>query len=60
MILKVEGMSCKHCQKRVEETFLKHGIEAIVDLDKKEVSVKSDLSKNELTKIVEEAGYKVI
>lgn len=61
-ILKIEGMTCSHCQMRVENA-LKSVPEvdsAHVDLDKKEAVVTGAADRSTLIKAVEEAGYSVI
>lgn len=58
--LKVEGMVCANCAKRVENAFNGTGeMLASVDLGKKEVSLssKQELDRRETAKIVDAAGY---
>jgi P-type Cu+ transporter len=60
----VEGMSCGHCKAAVEKALKSlDGVEnAVVDLDKKvaEVTMNKELSKEELSKVVTDAGYDVV
>ena len=60
-IIKVDGMMCAHCEKRVKEAFEKNPkVEsAIASHEKKEVvlNLKEDLTSDEAKLIVEEAGY---
>ncbi|HPU35681.1 MAG TPA: copper ion binding protein [Bacillota bacterium] len=60
--LTVEGMSCSHCQRAVEEA-LKGipGVEKVqVDLEKKEVVVTGTAAPEKLAEAIEEAGYEVV
>ncbi|WP_239254430.1 heavy-metal-associated domain-containing protein [Listeria ilorinensis] len=64
-ILKIDGMSCAHCKKRVEEAL--QGVQGVksaeVSLEKEEAIVSYDASlvqEAELVEAVEEAGYEVI
>lgn len=60
----IEGMSCGHCAKRVEEVL--KGVDGVkyakVNLEAKnaEVTLKTDVPNDALKSAVEEAGYKVI
>ena len=59
-ILKVEGMVCANCAKRVENAFNKTGeMLALADLGKREVRLSSKrmLDRRETAKIVDSAGY---
>ena len=60
-IIKVDGMMCAHCEKRVKEAFEKNPkVEsAIASHEKKEVelNLNEDLSSDEAKIIVEETGY---
>jgi copper chaperone len=61
--LKIEGMSCQHCVMRVKKAIgLLPGVtEAQVDIGNAKVTYdETKLKKDDLTKAVEEAGYKVI
>lgn len=62
-ILDVEGMSCIHCVKRVEEALksIKGVKKATVDLDAKKASVdyvEAKVSRDALIKAVCDAGFK--
>lgn len=63
-ILKVEGMTCSHCQSRVEAALqeVKGVTFAKVDLKKKTATVKHDVQtdKAALIDAVQKAGYKVL
>ena len=60
--IKVEGMMCPHCKARVENVC--KGVagvqDAVVDLQKKQVTVVGDASFADLKKVIVEAGYEVI
>ena len=59
-ILKVEGMHCSHCARRVENAFHRtEGRWARVDLEKKEVLLlsKQEETEEELAHITSSAGY---
>jgi copper chaperone CopZ len=63
MKLKVEGMMCDHCKKAVTNALMKEdNIEnVVVDLDNGEVTVEgNDLSKEKISSIISETGYKVV
>ncbi|WNY25593.1 copper ion binding protein [Methanolapillus millepedarum] len=60
---KVGGMTCGHCQKRVQKAILESGgvTKADVDVSKGEAAVEFDETKTNLDKIkaaVQNAGYK--
>ena len=61
-IIKVEGMMCPHCKARVESVCkaVPGAVDAVVDLEAKQVSVKGDASVEALKKAITEAGYEVI
>lgn len=62
-ILKIEGMTCSHCQARVEIALNGiSGVNAKVDLKKKAavVSFDSDVSDAVFKDAVTEAGYEVV
>jgi copper chaperone len=62
-IIKIEGMTCGHCQARVENALNDiPGVEAKVDLKKKAatVSFNSDISDSQFKDVVTEAGYEVV
>lgn len=60
-IMKIEGMTCGHCQARVEKALNSlDGISARVDLKKKQALVElesNDVSDKALMDTVREAGY---
>ncbi len=63
-VLVIEGMMCKHCQKRVEDALSKvEGVtEVVIDLEAKTatVQVASNITNDVLTKAVVDAGYEVL
>jgi len=61
-IIAIEGMTCSHCQARVEKALnAVDGVKAKVDLKKNTATVEADsqVSDDLLKKTVEEAGYTV-
>ena len=62
--LKIEGMTCGHCKMKVENTLngLNKVDHAEVDLidGTCEVEMNSDISNDELKKIIADAGYTLI
>ena len=61
--IKVEGMMCEHCEKRVSEALGKTGKAKNVLANHEEGTVKfvdSGITAEEIKKAVEEAGYKII
>ena len=63
MIIKVKGMKCDHCKKRVEESLLKvEGIKKVkIDLKtgNVQISSKEDIPFSQLKTIIEETGYEI-
>ena len=62
-IIKVNGMSCAHCQGKVEKALNNiAGVEAKVNLDKKIATVKLNeaVSDEVLSKAVIDAGFSVV
>lgn len=61
-ILNVEGMMCPHCKARVESVCkaIDGVVDAVVDLQAKQVTVKGSVSTDALKKAITEAGYEVI
>lgn len=62
-LIKIEGMSCGHCQARVEKALNAiEGVEAKVDLKKKAaiVNLKKDVSETVMKEAIVEAGYEVV
>ncbi|NLF36872.1 MAG: heavy-metal-associated domain-containing protein [Clostridiaceae bacterium] len=56
----IEGMSCSHCSKRVEDALNNlENTHAKVDLKKKTAFVETEQSDEAITKAVKEAGYLV-
>ena len=62
IIIKVEGMMCTHCKARVESVCkaVPGSLDAIVDLEKKQVTVMGNASEDALKKAIIDAGYEVI
>jgi uncharacterized protein len=61
LTIKVSGMSCKNCARKVTESVKKVvGVKAVeVDVKKGKVRVEGSAGENEVKKAVEDAGYKV-
>ena len=61
-VIKVEGMMCVHCKARVEQVCkaVAGTVDAVVDLEKKQVSVTGTADVAELQKAITDAGYVVI
>ena len=61
-VIKVEGMMCPHCKARVESVCkgISGTVDAVVDLEKKQVTVTGNASVDELKKAIVDAGYEVI
>lgn len=61
IVLQIEGMTCSHCQMRVEKALKSvPGVEsAHVDLAKKQAVVTGIADRSALVTAVEEAGYSV-
>lgn len=62
-ILKVEGMSCSHCEKAVKEALreIPEVMEVCVNLDEKTVEVEgSNLVDSTIKEAIDEAGYEVV
>jgi len=60
--LKVEGMSCHHCEMAVEKAVKGiAGVENVqVDLANKEVKVAGSADREQIAKAIEQAGYDVV
>ena len=62
-VIYIDGMSCSHCQKKVEEALKKQREvkDAKVDLKEKkaEVLFNRDMGDDDLKEIIEDLGYKV-
>ena len=61
-VIKVEGMMCPHCKARVEQVCkaIPGTVDAVVDLQAKNVTVTGDASVDALKKAITDAGYEVI
>jgi len=62
IIIKVEGMMCPHCKARVEAVCkASEGVvDAVVDLQQKQVTITGNADVNALKKAITDAGYEVI
>lgn len=62
-VIEINGMTCGHCQARVEKALNGiDGVEAKVDLKKKQATVliTKDVSDDTFKSVIEEAGYEVV
>lgn len=60
LILNVSGMSCMHCEKRVENALKEIGINASANSKKGTVLVQAESEKTaEIKKVIEELGFTV-
>ena len=61
-VIRVEGMMCTHCKARVESVCkaVEGAVDAVVDLQKKQVTVTGNAGVEELKKAIIDAGYEVI
>ena len=61
-VIKVEGMMCTHCKARVENVCkaVSGTVDAVVDLETKQVTVTGNASEDALKKAITDAGYEVI
>ena len=61
-VIKVEGMMCKHCKAHVEKACkgVPGTVDAVVDLEAKNVSVTGTASVENLKAAIVEAGYEVV
>ncbi len=62
-IIKVDGMSCGHCEASVKERLMEiEGIEQVqVNLETKEVKIKGEeISDKEVEEAIDEIGFEVI
>lgn len=61
-VIKVDGMMCKHCKARVEQVCkaVPGATDAVVDLEKKQVTVFGDADTAALKKAIVDAGYEVM
>ncbi len=62
--VKIEGMSCMHCVKKVEEALkrIKGVKEVTVNLDAKRALIiaKQEIEETQIKNIIEEIGYEVV
>ena len=58
----VPAMSCNHCKMRIEKAMNESGKvkELKIDLDKKSVTLESDLPESDLVKLFDAAGYDAV
>ena len=61
-IIKVEGMMCKHCKAMVEKVCkaVDGTVDAVVDLEKKQVTVSGNADLTALKQAIIDAGYEII
>ena len=61
-VIKVEGMMCTHCKARVESVCkgVEGAVDAVVDLQLKQVTVTGNANLDQLKKAIVDAGYEVI
>ena len=61
-IIKVEGMMCPHCKAMVEKVCkaVPGTVDAVVDLQAKNVTVTGDAALDALQKAITDAGYEVV
>ncbi|KJS19512.1 MAG: hypothetical protein VR72_18300 [Clostridiaceae bacterium BRH_c20a] len=62
-VLKVNGMSCTHCKKSIENALKEIGVSGTVNLEAKHVVVEYDKEKISLKKIIseiEDQGYEIV
>ena len=61
-VIMVNGMMCPHCKARVESVCksVEGVVDAVVDLQKKQVTVTGDASVDALKKVITDAGYEVV
>ena len=61
-VIKVEGMMCPHCKARVEGVCkaVPGAVDAVVDLQAKQVTVTGEASVDALKKAITDAGYEVV
>ncbi len=62
-VIQIEGMSCAHCQARVEKVLNDiEGVEGKVDLKKNQavVNIATEITDDTLKNAITEAGYEVI
>jgi len=63
-VISIEGMSCKHCAMRVENSLKSLDQKAKVKVNLRnneaEISSKEDISDDKIKQVIEDAGYRVI
>ncbi len=61
-VIKVEGMMCKHCKAMVEKVCkaVPGAVDAVVDLEQKQVTVTGDADLTALKQAIVDAGYEII
>lgn len=63
-VISIEGMSCKHCAMRVENSLKALDQKAKVKVNLRnneaEISSKEDISDDKIKQVIEDAGYRVI
>ena len=61
-VIKVNGMMCPHCKARVEAVCkgVEGAVDAVVDLQLKQVTVTGSASVEALKKVIIDAGYEVV
>jgi len=62
-VLKVNGMSCNHCKKSIENALKEIGVSGTVNLETKNVVVEYDKQKVNLERIIseiEDQGYEIV
>lgn len=61
-VIKVNGMMCPHCKARVEAVCkaVEGVVDAVVDLQEKQVTVTGDAAMDALKKVITDAGYEVV
>ena len=61
-VIKVNGMMCPHCKARVESVCkaVEGAVDAVVDLEAKNVTVTGDADLDALKKAITDAGYEVV
>ena len=61
-VIKVGGMMCSHCKARVEEVCkaVEGTVDAVVDLQQKQVTVTGTADIEQLKKAIVDAGYDLI
>ena len=63
-VIKVEGMMCGHCTKKVEEALKEleevKKVKASVENKEVKIELKKEIEEGKIENIIEELGYKVI